>query len=79
MDVAVPPVVVTETLTVPADPEGVVAVICVALSTVKEAASVEPNLTAVAPVKLVPVITTEVPPAVGPEVGEIPEIVGVAT
>ena len=28
-----------------------------------------PNFTAVAPVKLVPVIVTVVPPAVGPEVG----------
>ena len=29
-------------------------------------AAVAPNLTAVAPVKPVPVITTEVPPAIGP-------------
>ena len=41
----------------------------VALLTVKVEAAVEPNLTAVAPVKLVPVMVTEVPPAVGPEVG----------
>ncbi len=36
----------------------------------------EPNLTAVAPPRLVPVMTTEVPPALGPEVGLMPETVG---
>ena len=35
----------------------------------KVVAAVAPNLTPVAPVKLVPVIVTEVPPAVGPELG----------
>jgi hypothetical protein len=35
-----------------------------------------PKETAVAPVKLVPVIVTSVPPAVVPEVGEIPVTVG---
>ena len=45
------------------------AVIWVALLTVKLVAVVAPNLTAVAPVRLVPVIVTLVPPAVGPAVG----------
>jgi len=46
-------------------------VIEVALLTLNEAALVLPNLTAVAPVKLAPVIVTLVPPAVGPLFGEI--------
>ena len=39
-------------------------------------AAVVPNLTAVAPVKLVPVMVTAVPPAVGPLVGLMPVTVG---
>ena len=58
--------------TVPAELAGLVAVIEVALFTVYEVAAVLPNFTAVAPVKLVPVIVTEVPPATGPAVDEIP-------
>ena len=42
-------------------------------------AAVAPNVTAVAPVKLVPVIVTVVPPAVGPAVGLTPVTVGAAT
>ncbi|MNM52519.1 hypothetical protein D3C81_635980 [compost metagenome] len=64
-----PPVVVTRTSTVPV-PAGAVAVICVALLTVKPVAAVAPNVTAVAPVKRVPVMMTEVPPAAGPAVGD---------
>ena len=64
------------TSTVPAAPAGEVAVIWVALSTVKLEAAVDPKVTAVAPVKWVPVMTTDVPPAVEPEVGEIPVTVG---
>ncbi len=60
--------VVTLTLTVPV-PAAVTAVIWVAELTVKLAAGVAPNLTAVAPVKLVPVMTTLVPPASGPDAG----------
>ena len=41
----------------------------VALLTVKLVAAVEPKLTAVAPVRLVPVIVTLVPPASGPAAG----------
>ena len=70
-----PPVVVTLTSTVPV-PAGEVAVIEVAELTVKPVAGVAPNVTAVAPVKLVPVIVTEVPPVDGPDVGEIEVIVG---
>ena len=64
-----PPAVVTLTSTVAA-PAGDVAVIEVALFTVKPVAAVAPNFTLVAPEKLVPAMTTLVPPAVGPDVGE---------
>ena len=72
----VPPGVVTVTSTAPALPAGDVAVIDVALLTVNEVAAVAPNFTAVAPVKLVPVMVTLVPPAVGPLVGLTPVTVG---
>ena len=61
--------------TMPA-PAGEVAVIEVAELTVKLVALVAPNLTAVAPVKLVPVMVTDVPPVVGPVVGAIDATVG---
>ena len=78
-DVAeVPPTVVTLMSTVPV-PAGDVAVICVAELTVNAVAAVAPKVTAVAPVKLVPVIVTTVPPADGPNVGEIDVTVGAAT
>ena len=57
-------------------PAGATAVIWLALSTLKLVAFVAPNLTAVAPVKLVPAITTEVAPLAGPEVGVMLVIVG---
>ena len=63
--------------TVP-DPAGLIAVIEVALLTVYEDAEVPPNLTEVAPLKPVPVIATEVPPAVGPEVGDLLVTAGIA-
>ena len=47
--------------TTPAPPAGDVAVICVDEFTVKLAA-LDPNFTAVAPLKSVPVMTTVVPP-----------------
>lgn len=56
---AVPPAVVT--LTLPDFPEATVAVIWVAEFTVNDVAAVPPNDTAVAPVKLVPVIVTCIP------------------
>ena len=71
--------VVTLTLTVPADCPGAVAVMLVALLTVKLVAGVPPKLTAVAPVKFVPVIVTIVAPAAGPLVGEMLVTVGGAT
>jgi hypothetical protein len=69
----VPPGVVTEIGPLVA-PAGTIAVICVEESTLKLAAPVPLNATNVAPVKLVPVITTLVP--AGPLAGEKPEIVG---
>src|SRR5258707_13110330 len=73
----VPPAVVTVTSTVPT-PAGEVAVIWVALLTVKEAAALLPKLTAVAPEKLVPVMVTLVPPDVGPVFGLTLVTVGAA-
>src|SRR5690606_27432118 len=72
----VPPGVVTVTPTVAGTCTGLTAVICVALFTTKLAAGVVPKLTAVAPVKFVPVMTTEVPPDSGPLSGTSPVIVG---
>lgn len=74
LDVAVPLGVTT--LTAPAlTPPGTVAVICVALTTVKDAAGVVPKLTAVAPVKFVPLIVITAPASA--EGGAKPLIVGV--
>ena len=73
-----PPAVVTLTSTVPV-PAGEVAVIEVAEFTVKPVAAVAPKVTAVAPVRLVPVIVTVVPPAPGPDVGDMLVTVGAAT
>ena len=70
-----PPAVVTVTSTMPL-PAGELAVIEVALLTLNEAAFAPPNLTAVAPVRLVPVMVTEVPPRVVPLMGAIAVTVG---
>jgi hypothetical protein len=72
----VPPAVATVTSTTPASPTGEVAVMLVSLTTVTSMAAWVPKLTAVAPVRAVPVIVTTVPPASGPAVGEIPVTVG---
>ncbi len=72
----VPPTVVVAVISTTPAPAGAVAVIDVSLLTVKLAAVVAPNWTAVAPVKLVLVIVTVVPPAAGPEVGEMDVMVG---
>jgi len=69
---AVPPGVVT--CTAPLVPLETIAVICVTELTVKLCAAVPPNDTAVAPVKLVPVITTDVP--VPPDAGVKEVMVG---
>jgi hypothetical protein len=60
----------------PAVPDGETAVIWVSLTTLKLAAAVGPKFTAVAPVKLVPVIVTVVPPVASPDVGEIDVTMG---
>jgi len=74
LDVAESEGVVTTTLRTPADPAGINAVICVAV-TVGLVTGLPPMVT-VAPVKFVPVIVSGVPPEVGPEVGLIEAIVG---
>ena len=61
------PGIVTVTLTTPV-PAASVAVICVDELTVKVVAAVDPKSTAVAPVKLAPVMVTVVPPATAPRV-----------
>ena len=76
MAVLVPPPVVIVISTVLAAIAGDVAVIWLALLTVKLVAAVEPNLTAVAPVKPAPVMTTDVPPAIDPIFGVTEEITG---
>ena len=55
---------------------GDMAVIAVALATVKLVAGVLPKRTLVAPVKFVPVIVTAVPPAAGPLAGNTEVTVG---
>ena len=59
-------------------PAGAVAEMEVGLMTVKLVADVVPNLTAVAPLKFVPVMVTVVPPATGPLDGETPVSAGSA-
>ena len=62
----------TTTSTAPATVfEGVVAVIWVALLTVKLCAFTPPKVKEVAPIRFVPVIVTVVPPEVEPEIGEM--------
>ena len=72
----IPPEVVTKILAVPGIPAGVVQVILVALTTVKDEQAVPPTDTAVAPGKSVPVIVIGVPPTVLPEVGVTAVTVG---
>ena len=59
----VPPAAVTAMSTVPTGFAGDTAVICVSESTVNEVAAVPPKVTDDTPTKLVPVITTDRPPA----------------
>jgi len=72
----VPSGVVTSTLAVPALPAGVVQVMVVLSTTWRLAAAAPPMVTPVAPVKLVPVIVTLLPPLSGPLDGEMLETVG---
>jgi uncharacterized membrane protein len=76
--VPVPPTAVTETVTAPAEPDGVFTVILVGVFVVMVAVLV-PNLTEVAVVKFEPVIVTVVPPAWGPLEGDRVVITGLAT
>ena len=66
---AVPSGVVTLTATLPTARAGATAVICVSSRTVNDVATSGPKFTAVAPVKLRPVMMTLVPPVAGPAVG----------
>ena len=75
--VEVPPAVVTVTSTAPV-PAGDVAVTEVAVLAVRLVAGVVPKVTAVAEPRLVPVMTTVVPPAVGPAAGAMAVTVGTA-
>jgi uncharacterized protein (UPF0333 family) len=68
---------VTTTVAAPALPAGVVAVIVVAFTTTTFIAAVPPNVTVAPVTKFVPVIVTEVPPAVDPEFGLTLPTVGV--
>jgi len=72
----VPFSVVTKMLAVPAVPAGVVQLMVVALVTLKLLHALPPTLTAVAPVKLLPVMVMEVKPSVDPKLGETELIVG---
>ena len=65
------------TSTVPLS-DGEVAVMELELLTVKVAAAVLPNFTALAPVRPVPTTVTEVPPAKGPADGLMDVTVGAA-
>ena len=69
---------VTVTFTVPV-PGGEVAVTSLDDMSFTLVADAVPKYTAVGLLRLVPVIVTEVPPAVGPEVGLIEVTVGTAT
>src|SRR3989441_12057276 len=60
----------------PAACGGVVALICVALTTLTPVAGVPPTVTVAPAAKFVPVIAIAVPPAVGPELGLTPLTVG---
>ena len=74
-----PPVLATVTVTEPAVPAAVVAVILVALATTTFVAAVLPKVTVAPAAKFLPVIVTAVPPAVEPLFGEILLIVGTTT
>jgi hypothetical protein len=74
----VPPAVFTLTATVP-EPFGDLAVISVSETTLMMVPLVCPKSTPVAPLKLLPVMVTAVPPAARPEEGEILVTDGLAT
>jgi hypothetical protein len=67
---------VTVTVTAPALPAGVVAVMAVLFSTTTLLAAIPPNATVAPVTKLVPVIVTAVPPVVEPLFGDTPLTAG---
>ena len=71
-----PPPVVTITSTAPVVRTGVIQVIVVLFTMLNEVADIPPNVTKVAPVKLVPRIVTLVPSRVLPDNGEMLLITG---
>jgi hypothetical protein len=78
--VALPPLFVTTTfLAAPTVPEGVPAVIVVALTTTTLVQGLPPMVAVMEPAKLVPVMVTDCPPDVMPLVGLMAEIVGGST
>src|SRR5579872_2889025 len=70
---------VTVTVTAPALPAGVVAVMDVLFTTTTLVAAADPNVTVAPDAKFVPVIVTPVPPAAGPLLGDTPVTVGCPT
>ncbi len=72
----VPYSVVTIMSTAPSLRAGVIQVIVVLFTTLREVAAIPPNVTNVAPVKFVPVIVTLVPPSVLPDDDEMLLITG---
>jgi hypothetical protein len=70
---------VTVTVTAPALPAGVVAVIEVLFTTTTLLAAALPNVTVAPVAKFVPVIVTAVPPPTGPLFGDTPVTVGTTT
>jgi hypothetical protein len=72
----VPLGVVTRTLAIPATLAAMVAVMIVEFTMVKLTTEMPPIVTAVAPVKFVPVIVIGIPPDVKPVDGEMPTTVG---
>ena len=73
------PGLVTVTVTAPALPAGVVAVMLVPLTTTTFVAAAVPNVTVAPVAKFVPVMVTAVPPPAGPLLGDTLVTVGVAT
>ena len=72
-----PPSVVTIMPTAPSlTTAGVIQVIVVLFTMLRELAATPPNVTEVAPVKFVPVIVTLVPPSVLPDDDKMPVIFG---
>ena len=65
-------------LALPAVPAGVVQVRLVSLITTTLVQALPPTVTADAPVRPLPVIVMDVPPAIGPAVGLGAEVVGIA-